>query len=63
MPYRWALALAMLAAAAPAKAESPVVSLTNSGFDDAVLGRPELWIVDFYAPVRVRSAALVMHRC
>jgi putative flavoprotein involved in K+ transport len=34
-----------------AEAASPVVSLSSSGFDDTVLGRPELWVVDFYAPV------------
>ena len=31
--------------------------LSGADFDAAVLGRPELWIVDFYAPVRAGPAA------
>ena len=46
------LALAAAAAAVTAAASPAATSLGSSDFQTAVLGRPELWIVDFYAPVR-----------
>ena len=46
------LALAAAAAAVTTAASPAATSLGSSDFQTAVLGRPELWIVDFYAPVR-----------
>lgn len=54
---RWILALAV-AKEARAEAASPVVTLSSANFDGAVLDRPELWVVDFYAPVSYCSVVL-----
>ena len=55
------------AAGAPSAAAGPAAAgaraLSGADFDAAVLGRPELWIVDFYAPVRAGSAASAPRPC
>lgn len=57
-----AYALVTLALLQPAAgAAAGAVALTSADFDAAVLGRPELWIMDFYAPVSARSRLSRLH--